>query len=80
MNDDLHVDIELDATGLNCPMPLLKLKQQLNKMQVGQVLRVRTSDGGSVRDFQAFVDQVGHGLLHHESNDSEFVFIIKKQR
>ena len=75
----MKVDVELDAVGLNCPMPLLKLKQQLNKMQVSQVIRVRTSDVGSVRDFTAFVNQVGHEMLLQEESGGAFVFVIRKE-
>ncbi len=88
------MDLELNAVGLNCPMPLLKLKQQLNKMSVGQVIRVTTSDIGSVRDFGAFVKQVGHSMLSQSQiqrkldglsqNQSqatdEFEFVIRKER
>ncbi|MBV1920679.1 MAG: sulfurtransferase TusA family protein [Pseudomonadales bacterium] len=73
-----RIDIELDATGLHCPMPLLKLKQHLNKMAVGQVIKIKTTDGGSVKDFATFVAQVGHELLRQEERSGEFVFIIKK--
>jgi len=73
-----RIDIELDASGLHCPMPLLKLKQQLNKMSEGQVIRIKTTDSGSVKDFDTFVAQVGHELLFQEECDGEFVFIIKK--
>ena len=78
MNISDRIDIELDASGLHCPMPLLKLKQQLNKMTAGQVIRVKTTDGGSVKDFATFVAQVGHELLFQEECGGEFVFIIKK--
>ena len=56
----------LDATGLSCPMPLLKAKKALNELAVGDRLRVVATDPGSVRDFQAFAEQSGHLLL--ESN------------
>jgi len=78
VNISERIDIELDATGLHCPMPLLKLKQQLNKMTIGQVIKIKTTDGGSVKDFATFIDQVGHELLRQEERSGEFVFIIKK--
>lgn len=53
----------LDAKGLACPMPLLKLKQQLNRMQAGERIRVETTDSGSIQDFTAFCKQAGHTLL-----------------
>ena len=52
--------VEVDATGLACPMPLLLAKRALNAMQVGQRLRVLATDQGSVRDFRVFAEQSGH--------------------
>ena len=72
-------DVELDARGLACPMPLLKLKQNLNRMEAGQVIRVLTTDAGSVRDFAAFLRQVSSELLEQTENDKgEYCFLIKK--
>lgn len=76
---DIDIDVELDASGLQCPMPLLKLKQQLNKMQKSQVIRVTTTDAGSVRDFGAFVNQVGHTLLLQEEGEERIIFVIRKE-
>lgn len=72
------VDVELDATGIPCPMPLLKLKQHLNKMEVGQKIRIKTTDSGSVRDFGVFVVQAGHIMVEKADNKGEFVFVIEK--
>lgn len=69
---------QLDLKGLSCPLPLLKLKQQLNHMQVGDEIRVFTTDPGSVRDFAAFIAQVGHELLDHRVTESQFEFLIRK--
>lgn len=59
-------------------MPLLKLKQALNGMLPGEVIEARTTDAGSVRDFQAFLRQGGHELLLLEQGESEFLFRIRK--
>lgn len=72
------VDSELDATGLNCPMPLLKAKQALNRMQVGEVLRVTATDPGSQRDFEVFARQSGHELLSATRDDRLFVYLLRK--
>lgn len=71
--------VELDARGLNCPMPLLKLKQQLNRMQVGQWIEVTTTDPGSVRDFDAFAALAGHIIHQQNEQEGEFLFIIEKR-
>jgi tRNA 2-thiouridine synthesizing protein A len=70
---------ELDARGLNCPLPILKTKKALAEMTTGQVLRVVATDPGSVRDFQAFAKQTGNELLAHSENDKEFVFFMKRK-
>lgn len=74
----LH-DFELDARGLNCPLPILRTKKALNSMTSGQVLRVLATDPGSVRDFQAFAKQTGHGLLDMAEAAGEFVFLLRKK-
>ena len=65
-----NADEQLDACGLNCPLPLLKAKQALNAMASGRVLEVVCTDPGSVRDFQVFSKQSGHKLLA-SANDSD---------
>lgn len=69
---------QLDTRGLQCPLPLLKLKQQLNRMQPGQQIKVLTTDPGSVRDFNAFAAQAGHRLLQSGEQGGEFQFLIEK--
>jgi tRNA 2-thiouridine synthesizing protein A len=70
---------ELDARGLNCPLPILKAKKALAEMISGQVLRVLATDPGSVRDFQAFAKQTGNELLSHSETDKEFTFFMKRK-
>jgi len=75
----LNIDVELDAKGFICPLPLLKLKQKLNQMNSGQVVRVETTDEGSVRDFNAFLRQAGHELLEQSERQGDcFVFVVRK--
>lgn len=59
-------DAELDASGLNCPLPLLKAKMELNRLASGAVLKVIATDAGSQRDFRTFARLSGHELLHEE--------------
>jgi tRNA 2-thiouridine synthesizing protein A len=69
---------EVDATGLTCPMPLLKAKRALNGMAVGACLRVRATDPGAPRDFQAFCQQSGHELLSSEVHGGTFELLLRK--
>lgn len=75
----IHIDRELDARGLNCPLPILRTKKSLNDMIPGQVLRVVATDPGSVRDFQAFAKQTGNQLLSSTEHKGEFLFLMRKK-
>jgi tRNA 2-thiouridine synthesizing protein A len=74
---------ELDARGLNCPLPILRCKKGMAEITSGQVLKVMATDPGSVKDFQAFCKQTGHELLSLEENANvpkkEFIFYIRKR-
>ncbi len=70
---------ELDARGLNCPLPILKAKKALAEMVTGEVLKVIATDPGAVRDFQAFAKQTGNQLLAQSENDKEFVFFMRRK-
>lgn len=70
--------LELDARGLVCPLPLLKAKQSLNKMQSGECLRVLATDQGSVRDFRAFADLSGHELIEQSQQQDVYVHVLQK--
>ena len=75
----MHIDQELDARGLNCPLPILKTKKALTAMQSGQVLKVVATDAGSVRDFAAFAKQTGNELVSSDVVENEFIFYMKKK-
>lgn len=71
-------DQELDATGLNCPLPILRAKKTLAGMQSGQVLRIVATDPGSVKDFDAFARQTGNELLSSGEEGGKYTFMMKK--
>jgi tRNA 2-thiouridine synthesizing protein A len=77
--DTLVGDVEVDARGLNCPLPILRTKKALNTMSSGQLLRVLATDPGSMRDFQAFAKQSGNELLSAVEQDREFHFLLRKK-
>ena len=78
MTDALAHDAELDASGLNCPLPLLKAKMELNKLQSGAVLKVIATDAGSQRDFRTFAKLAGHTLLREEDEAGVYRYWLKK--
>jgi tRNA 2-thiouridine synthesizing protein A len=75
----MDFDKDLDARGLNCPLPILRAKKALTDMASGQVLRIVATDPGSVKDFQAFSKQTGNELLSHAEANEEFTFFMKKK-
>jgi tRNA 2-thiouridine synthesizing protein A len=70
---------ELDARGLNCPLPILKAKKALTEMLSGEVLKIVATDPGSVRDFQAFARQTGNELIDQVSGEKEFVHYLRRR-
>ncbi len=70
---------ELDTRGLNCPLPILKAKKALADMQSGDVLRVVSTDPGSVRDFQAFARQTGNELLEQDTLGDDFIHLLRRR-
>ncbi|MGV3627843.1 MAG: sulfurtransferase TusA family protein [Betaproteobacteria bacterium] len=75
----MQFDKELDARGLNCPLPILRTKKALTDMTTGQVLKIVATDAGSVKDFQAFARQTGNDLLSSDAVEKEFIFFMKKK-
>ena len=70
---------DLDARGLNCPLPILKAKKALADMTSGQTLKVIATDAGSVRDFQAFAKQTGNELVEQQTVGSDFITVLKRR-
>jgi tRNA 2-thiouridine synthesizing protein A len=75
----MNFDKELDAKGLNCPLPILRTKKALAEMSSGQVLKVIATDPGSVKDMQAFAKQTGNELVSSAEASGEFTFFMKKK-
>lgn len=71
-------DQTLDAKGLNCPLPILKTKVLLNKMQAGEILYVEATDPHSVIDFEAYCARTNHNLLQIEEESNLFKFYIQR--
>jgi len=79
MRDTEQAAEQLDASGLTCPMPLLKAKQALNRLPAGALLRVIATDPGSVRDFEVFARQSGHELIESKQAAARFEFLLRKK-
>ncbi len=75
----MNFDKELDARGLNCPLPILRAKKALAEVGSGQVLKILSTDPGSVKDFAAFAKQTGNELMSTAEAGGEFTFFMKKK-
>lgn len=71
-------DQEIDTSGLNCPLPILRAKKTLAGMESGKVLHIIATDSGAVKDFEAFSKQTGNELLESMESDGKFHFRLKK--
>ncbi len=74
----LNADLEVDARGLNCPLPILRAKKGINSLASGQVMKVVATDPGSVKDMEAFCKQTGNEMLEASQNNGEYHFNIRK--
>ena len=75
----MQVHQELDTRGLNCPLPILKAKKALNELASGQLLKVVSTDAGSVRDFQAFARQTGNDLVEQQTLGADFIHVLRRR-
>jgi tRNA 2-thiouridine synthesizing protein A len=78
-DETMNFDKELNARNLSCPLPIVKTKKSLNDMTSGQILKVISTDTGSVKDMAAFAEQTGNPLLSTVEENGEFVFYMKKK-
>ena len=70
---------EIDTRGLNCPLPILKAKKALADLASGQLLKVVSTDAGSVRDFQAFARQTGNALMEQSTVGADYIHVLKRR-
>ena len=75
----MQIDKEIDTSGLNCPLPILRAKKALNELHSGQTLRVIATDPGSWRDFEAFARQTGNTLLSQEKAEANFIYVLQRR-
>ncbi len=76
-NHSFEIDMTVDASGLNCPLPILKARKALMSLQAGQILKVIATDPVSVEDFPTFAKSTGNHLLASEQNGEQFTFFLR---
>jgi len=79
MSDVIEFNLEVDANGMNCPLPILRTKKALATMQSGEVLKVKATDAGAAHDFPAFAKQTGNELLSSTAEGDVLVFFLKRR-
>jgi tRNA 2-thiouridine synthesizing protein A len=79
VSNPIEFDLEVDAIGMNCPLPILRTKKALTTMQSGQVLKVKATDSGAANDFPAFAKQTGNELLSSTTEGDVLVFFLKRR-
>ncbi|MFZ2725817.1 MAG: sulfurtransferase TusA family protein [Methylococcaceae bacterium] len=77
--DTINVHLEVDASGLNCPLPLLRLKKALMEINSGEVVKVIATDPAAHLDFGVYVEQTGHALINLHKADNRQIFYIQKK-
>jgi tRNA 2-thiouridine synthesizing protein A len=78
MSEEIKVDVEMDLKGLACPLPIVKVSQQIKKMEVGQIIMAETTDPGAHADFPAWAKTSGNEIIKIDKGDSVSRFYIKK--
>jgi len=78
MSDEIKVDLDLDLKGLLCPLPMVKVSQNIGKVEVGGVIRAVATDPGAMADIPAWAKSTGNEVLSAEKEGSEFVFLVKR--
>jgi len=76
---NIAFNAEVDAIGMNCPLPILRTKKALATMQSGEVLKIKATDSGAARDFPAFAKQTGNELLEQQTQGNEFIHVLKRR-
>lgn len=80
VNPEISIAHRLDCRGLACPLPVIKTKQAIDTMAVGQVLEMKATDPGSIPDMEAWSKGTGHELLEYKKDDGLFTFYIRKAK
>jgi tRNA 2-thiouridine synthesizing protein A len=77
---EYQVAREFDASGLRCPMPILKTKKEIKEIEVGQILKVIATDIGTKKDFPAWADRTGNEILELQEEDNKLVWFLKRKK
>lgn len=79
LDPDLVIALELDCRGMNCPLPILKTKKAITGLASGEVLKMVSTDPGSVADMAAFSRRTGNEIIEQDEGDGEYTFLFRKR-
>ena len=74
---NLDIKVKVDASGLSCPMPILKAAQAIKGVQTGDLVEIVATDPGSVKDFEAWARSTGNALVEQETAAGKFRFVLR---
>jgi len=80
LSTNLKADAELDCIGYYCPMPIAMTKEEIDKIQIGQILKIEADDPAAEEDIKRWAKRIGHKILKFEKNESLIIFYIKKMK
>ena len=75
---DHEVAREFDASGLRCPMPILKTKKEIGQIEIGQILKVTATDVGTKKDFPAWSNRTGNEIVELVEEDDKLIWYLKR--
>lgn len=78
MEEAINVDLELDLKGLLCPMPMVKVSQNITNVPVGGIIRAVATDPGALADIPSWARSTGNEIIKQEKNGSELIFYVKR--
>jgi len=74
---NLDIKVKVDASGLSCPMPILKAAQAIKSVQTGELVEIVATDPGSVKDFDAWARSTGNSLVEQDASAGKFRFVLR---
>lgn len=80
MNEDIQVDLELDLKGLRCPLPMVRISQNITKVPVGGIIKAVTTDAGSLADITSWAKTTGNEIVKKEQDGKDIIFLIKRRK
>lgn len=80
MSEEIKVDKVMDLKGMPCPMPIVKIGQEISSVEIGQVIQAVTTDPGALSDFPAWAESTGQEILKTEQTGDEIIFWVERKK